>query len=227
MEEGDSHITRKRPRLDSGDRTRQTMSADRALAALGDANPQELDSPQQGNHTEVSTSSSDVTVAQSSRETPPLQHSSSKVTINTRSPLLPSSSQQSAIAPDPTSGDAHRPEESSAEVSPSKKMENPTDMPTQISEAISISSSPAQSPEIEVAEVEDMDQDSDTTKWTSLANVVKSSNSQEIEVGGEPPWIWETFPLAKHNVGPQKAIDIIAMRIEKGMMSIVRFCAFY
>lgn len=144
--------------------------------------------------------------------TPPLPASSSipttavvsptsKVTINTRplssqsvtqpTPATIDSSNMPASQLSPTSEgptvcgdttqDAH---------SPTVTPANPTDIP----ETITISSSPSKSPEIEVAEIEDFDQDPAQTKWTSrLGDVSSASALQSIQIGH----VYRTFPYAR------------------------------
>lgn len=83
-------------------------------------------------------------------------------------------------------------------------------------ETISISSSASRSPEIEVADVEDFDQDPAQTRWIPLAATTRNRDSS----GTLPPYfVYQTFPLAQSvaSLGScEKAIAIIGNYFHKG-----------
>lgn len=74
--------------------------------------------------------------------------------------------------------------------------------------AISISSSSTRSPEIEVAEVEDMDEDTGDTKWRPLVSVVGGEGSHEA--------LLDSFPFAPESNNLMQALAFIAQVFEKG-----------
>jgi ubiquitin carboxyl-terminal hydrolase 34 len=103
---------------------------------------------------------------------PLLHRSSSKVTINTKSPTVPfttgPTTDQRSPAPGTLTEPQHEPEPSHDEDTTSQDPSvSDTTMQMTAPTPISVSSSPPRSPEIEVAEIEDMDQDPSETVWSS------------------------------------------------------------
>lgn len=141
----------------------------------------------------------------------------SKVTINTR-PLSSQSVTQPAATIDlsgmsasqmsPTSeGPTPGGETSQDEHFPSATPANPADIP----ETISISSSPSKSPEIEVAEIEDYDQDPAQTKWSGrLGGASSASTLKSVQIGH----VYRSFPYA-HEVSPGNVSRIVQRIAER------------
>lgn len=196
MEDADSSVTRKRPRLDSGDRAHRSMSADRTTATpseLGAARdpatpvPHEC-SPAAGERQSFST----------------VDRTPSKVTINVRDPLHRGS---------PPPRDAHSTSatifDSTEHVSiPDQADASSSNMaePSSPNLRAPRSSSPG-SPEIEVAEVEDMNEDSGETHWRPLVSVVDATITQRD--------LLDQFPYADRNGDLRVTMSLIAQAFEK------------
>ena len=168
MEDADSSITRKRPRLDSGDRAYRSMSADgKPSAELGAEPGKLLPSSQAGDQTQNSGNNLRDISSQPSDATP------TKVTINVREPALAISASQLA------SRDSH-----ASSLEDSRVPSNPsqgsslriTGSPPQI--LTEMPSSPPQSPEIEVAELEDIDGHNGPTVWMAHES---TTNFEDIQ----------------------------------------------
>lgn len=141
----------------------------------------------------------------------------SKVTINTR-PLSSQSVTQpaatinllgmSASQISPTSeGPTPGGETPQDQHSPSATPANPADIP----ETISISSSPSKSPEIEVAEIEDYDQDPAQTKWSGRVGGASSASAlKSVQIGH----VYRSFPYA-HEVSPGNVSRIVQRIAER------------
>lgn len=129
-------------------------------------------------------------------ETPDIARPPSKVTINVKSPTsdMPSGTdtptEQTEVAPEP--------------------QPTPDDAP------ISISSSPDHTPEIEVAELEDIGQDPNMSSWRPLEKVLQDPGASEVaKTHGSVPMInW--FPRVRENLGPRENLGRICMMIDKG-----------
>ena len=151
-------------------------------------------------------------------KTPPVQSESSppsvtvlsptsKVTINTR-PLSALSLTQAVQS---GGGDMPNVECSSSDHQLSASSDTPPNVntpqstshePADIPETISISSSPSKSPEIEVAEIEDYDQDPAHTRWTS--RIGGSASVPLFSQAIQPGHVYRTFPYAA-DVAPGNA----------------------
>ena len=182
MEDADSSATRKRPRLDSG---ALTMSAD-----LGTNPP-----PTQGSTTAPTTPPRASTLQQNDEIYPFLstvEQTPSKVTINVRDPAR----QSSSIAPASDTADlaaldnkdelanTSEPEMASKPRSPSPNV-------------ISVSSSPSRSPEIEVAEVEDINEEPGQTKWRPLVSSVMDAKTVQLALLEKFPYLHQTRDLSQ------------------------------
>lgn len=208
MEDADSSVTRKRPRLDSGARAYRSMSADEVV--VGNDGPAGF--PPHSRSVE----SALRTPSPSPKQLPSLHRTPSRVTINVRTPARPSPSKTSTTAPEPAStGPPPRGEDPLA-VEMDKDIELKADSGVDGSRAISISSSPARSPEIEVAEVEDMDQDPNETRWTSVVNITEPDGTLQT--------LLDTFPLSDRFPNPRDSVLTIAQIFEKGMELSDRNC---
>jgi ubiquitin carboxyl-terminal hydrolase 34 len=144
-------------------------------------------------------------------EKPLLHRSSSKVTINTKTPNVPLSSgprveSQSEAPGNPAEPQPQPPQEQNK---PSQDpSSNDAAVQVTVPTPISVSSSPSRSPEIEVAEVEDMDQDPADTIWSSAT---------EDLVMAFP------FPYQGHDVS--RMLDM-ARRVIKGKYMSISYFSF-
>ncbi|KAJ5151117.1 uncharacterized protein N7482_010369 [Penicillium canariense] len=83
---------------------------------------------------------------------------------------------------------------------------------------ISISSSPSQSPEIEVAELEDMDQDPNNSNWRPLEDALQdNAPSEVVEVQDLAPLV-DSFPRVRENISAQDSLNRISAIIQKGKL---------
>jgi len=199
MEDADSSATRKRPRLDSGDSTYRSMSADR-LRTTPTA---------PGSTTTPSTPPNGQTASQTleaASNLPPMSLTPSKVTINVReSATNASPPQRNAQIGSTTSlrGGARGEDYPTSLDGPSSKMD------TSSPNVISVGSSPQRSPEIEVAEIEDMNDDPGETRWQPLTRqtrVVEAKNIQDNLIA--------SFPFAG-NSRIRKTLNVLAEALEK------------
>ena len=156
MDDSDSSLTRKRPRLYSGDRSHRSMSADELSTT-----PPHLTM----NHppsAPASTGHRDIGAAKNETLSTPSQ-TPSKVTINVRDSGLGLSQQLPPVTDhiiDNVQQDSEQIRAELAEAPPSNQTPSP--------DVISVSSSSSRSPEIEVAEVEDMEDLPEETRWRTL-----------------------------------------------------------
>ena len=151
MDDSDSSITRKRPRLDSGDHSHRSMSADEPS---GTPPPSKVPHP---STSPLRTTSGELRNGHEGVSTP--VQTPSKVTINVRDPghgFL-----QSPIAATHESLHASQQEAPSSTVLDGEGATGVDLSP----DVISVSSSPVRSPEIEVAEIEDIDGYPGETRW--------------------------------------------------------------
>ena len=199
MEDADSSLTRKRPRLDSGSRTYRSMSADGTMAT-----PSTEDSAAAPN-----TPSSGVTVPKESPESraiPSLEGAPSKVTINIRDHIqqpLPSVPQADTPSNLPLQDN-----EDKDELANSSGAELPSKIKSPLSHPISIQSSPSRSPEIEVADVEDMNQEPGQTRWRPIATALDPSGIQATLVNH--------FSALGRGQTIHQALGMLAQHLEKG-----------
>ncbi|KAI9789797.1 MAG: hypothetical protein M1835_001432 [Candelina submexicana] len=161
MEESDNSLKRKRPRLDSGGRASGIMSTERTIATSSSSEPAPL-SP--------STALTEHGLVQTDEQTnidfPSHVRTPSKVTINVRAPQpgIPDLEQNPK---DVLSAPSARPD-----MSATRESSSPLMITTNRSATVSPSSTQPRSPEIEIAEVEDIDSDNDGSEWPSVVNVI-------------------------------------------------------
>ena len=190
MEDADSSVTRKRPRLDSGDQAHRSMSTDQNTVA----------SPvPQGSGPAVTPTKSDAQSVTNGPEKTP-----SKVTINLRDtshvgPMFPANGAAATSSKVQTEDDG-----------PALSQDNtlPFDVAPGVTNAISISSSPSGSPEIEVAEVEDMNGLPGETVWKTLSSTVEMYQTQAS--------LFNKFPCADRCHGAKNAMSAIIGSYDKG-----------
>ncbi|KAL4783116.1 hypothetical protein BJX76DRAFT_270130 [Aspergillus varians] len=125
----------------------------------------------------------------------------SRMTINMKSPTT-AGNNPSALD-DTTAG------ERDASTSAQPSGEQPTNV-------VSLSPSPAQSPEIEVAELEYMDQDPNTTSWKSLGEALRDPLVPDIVQLREQVYLPDTFPTIDQDREPHENLEEISAIIEKG-----------
>jgi ubiquitin carboxyl-terminal hydrolase 34 len=196
MEDISSQTTRKRPRLDSGVDSRESMST-------GEPSTRNSASPKTPNDEELLSS----------------PRPSSRVTINMKSPSQPDVvAQEDAAAPElPGQDDTI---ELDMTDTPIQQSDDTTMAGAQSSAVISITSSPSRSPEIEVAEVEDMDQDPNTSRWRSLGEAVQDQDQDQDSAGvvqvHEQYSLAEQFPRLRGISELRESLEETVNIIEKG-----------
>jgi len=144
----------------------------------------------------VSNREDEVTVLASASGTP------SKVTINVKEPLPTNSPPAPTMSS--TGIDTMR-----AEIAPSEAstVEVPVIVDASSPDIISVSSSPSRSPEIEVAEIEDMSEAPGETRWRSLSEATELQRT-----------LLRAFPFASRNRHPRQTIDAIIMAFDHGRL---------
>lgn len=194
MEDSNSSGTRKRPRLDSGERTYRSMSADRLENSHSDYAATER--APESSHAHPSTEPPSAL--------PPTSLTPTKVTINVREPLAVGS---------PPFQSTEEPIESTANFTAESSF-----LPVQADSPkfVSVHSSPLHSPEIEVAEVEDMSDDPGVTRWRPLGGI-SAYDANQIQVNS-----LSNFPGVERGRGSRKAIGEIAKQLEKSKFFPVR-----
>ena len=180
-EDADSSATRKRPRLDHGETLRRSMSADAVIDA---ARPEDMPT--------TPTNEPDLS-----------QASQNSVTLSLRSPH----SAKFVDADQAVNVDEVMQPEGAEDVK-SEELPNESGGQRNHGEENSTMSSPERTPEIEVAEVEDMDDDPSQSTWTSMVNVNESLENQED--------IMEKFPFMYRSHDIMVAARTAVAAFEKG-----------
>jgi len=196
MEDADSSVTRKRPRLDSGDRAYRSMSAEGALSTPPNAEPGKL-LPRSNDEDQLSVSDESPGTA----STHTLNGTPSKVTINVRDPISMGSPPQPGAHDLPDLAvDGQR------ESSPSHSIINVSSSPPVIT---TVSSSPPCSPEIEVAELEDIDGHTGPTVWRASHG---NMSAEELQTH-----LLDEFPLVKQYRNAFQAVGVLVNHTNSGM----------
>ena len=203
MEDTDASGTRKRPRLDSGDRFYRSMSADRLGATPTDSGLAKA--PTTPPHAHTSSQTSDTAGGLPSMNLTP----SKEVTINVREPSTIASptetSAQTGGTPSLRGGGGGYDVPSSSNDPPNKSNSSPSNV-------ISVTSSPPRSPEIEVAEIEDMNDEPGETRWKSLISATSLMDAKDIQQS-----VIEDFPyLGERGRNLRKTVAVLAQVFEKG-----------
>ena len=190
MEDTDSSGTRKRPRLDTGERTHRSMSADRLQTS-----PSERYSttPQANSKT-----STNATI-------PPPPFTPTKVTINVREPVPGNSSSMSATE---FADQSALRERKTDELSSQQQLGSP--------QIESVHSTPANSPEIQVAEVEDISDEPAVTRWLPLKS--RLSEARHVQQN-----LFYDFPFQVPNKTLRRTVGTVATAWEKSTSSIPPF----
>jgi ubiquitin carboxyl-terminal hydrolase 34 len=113
----------------------------------------------------------------------------------------------------PEREDETQPEVANAPTTPT---EDTTMAGAHSSTAISITSSPVQSPEIEVADLEDMDQDPNTSQWRPLGEALREQNTTDVVEVHEPFSLADQFPKLRGNPDLRESLEETVSMIEKG-----------
>lgn len=192
-EDTESESTRKRPRLDRGRDSGEAMSAEGASPVHQPASPKTPDR----------------------NERPPLQRPSSRVTINMKSPSQTMASAQDSLPATmlPEREDKTQPQVANTPTTPT---EDTAMAGAHSSTAISITSSPAQSPEIEVADLEDMDQDPNTSQWRPLGEALREQNTTSVTQVPDSFSLADQFPKLRGNPDLRESLEETVNMIEKG-----------
>ena len=203
MEDTDASGTRKRPRLDSGDRAYRSMSADR----LGDTPTDSglVKAPTTPSHAHISSQTSETAGGLPSMSLTP----SKEVTINVREPSTMTSPTQTSAH---VGGTPSLRGGGGGDDVPSRPNDLPNKSNSSPSNVISVTSSPPRSPEIEVAEIEDMNDEPGETRWKSLISATSLMDAKDIQQS-----VLEEFPyLGERGRSLRKTINALAQIFEKG-----------
>ena len=162
MEDANPHVTRKRPRLDSGERARRSMSTDE----LAISDPQEESKhPYDGD--DASENKNNTITVLTNGLSSPTSTTPSKVTLNLREAVA-NPSAQSGVDTDATL-QSNQVATGSSPTGSSKRASSPS------LEIISVAStSPPHSPEIQIAEIEDIDNEPAATIWKPIGRALNT-----------------------------------------------------
>lgn len=141
----------------------------------------------------------------------PAPTTSNKMTINVKSPVPDMDPQPSPPPPAQPPGTDTQPQS----LEP--------DAPSADPNVISISSSPDQSPEIEVAELEDMDQDPNTSSWRPLEEALRDQAPPEVVQVDEMVSLIDSFPKVREKSSARENLNKICHMIETGTDSTLAF----
>ncbi|PGH36152.1 ubiquitin thiolesterase [[Emmonsia] crescens] len=211
MEDTYTQSTRKRPRLDSGDHSNEsmTMSVPSPSSASGHCDDDKV----AGSDSLVPHTTAPVP----DPETPNPQRPSSRVTINMKSPTLHDDSASHTAEETPAATPSDPPPQYVA-VPEQQEQQHQTsmDIASHTPAAISITSSPSHSPEIEVAEVEDMDQDPSTSNWRSLEDALRTPEEPDLVRIHDEVSLAESFPRLRQDCDIREAIEETSNFLERG-----------
>lgn len=90
------------------------------------------------------------------------------------------------------------------------------DAPSADNNVISLPSSPVQSPEIEVAELEDMDQEPNTSNWRPLEEALRDQAPPEVVQLDEMASLLDSFPVVHEKASARENLNKICHMIETG-----------
>lgn len=205
MEDSDSSLTRKRPRLDSGSRPHRSMSADRIMDATPDY---ESDTPHPMSPRDILSTK----VTSQNSTTQAVDGTPSRVTINVKDPRF----RAPPLMPTKHGGekfdelDSYKDElANSSEPEPSNKLVSLSP------HMISPPSSPSRSPEIEVAEVEDMNQEPGNTRWRPLSDI-----ADPVKIRDD---LWAIFPCRAPSQNVLDAADELARHFHQGRIIMTSY----
>lgn len=193
MEEPDPERVQKRPRLDSGSGVSPTISIDAAAVAAPASSSASASAPASAVATPPPAPSLEM-------DTTPDQTRPAKVTINVKSPTSETDLANGMRDPSPVPGDTP--------TRPDSTEPNET-----ASDVISISSSPAHSPEIQAGDPEDMD-----GNWQTLEDAIQEEDVLEVE--DLAPSLIDSFPRVRENLSVRDNLVRIVALIQKGRTSV-------
>ena len=205
MEDSDSSLKRKRPRLDSGSCSCRSMSADciTPSKSTGESCPLHFTPPRNAATLQNSVESDLM---------PTLEGTPSRMTINVRDPAPSTSHLTSTAQVGQHQADRDNGKDELANSSDTEPIQNPRSLSPNI---LSPSSSPSQSPEIEVAEVEDINQEPGSTRWRILG-----SRSDPAQVRDE---LWDSFPCRDRAQSVLDTVNEITRHfLQRGSATIIK-----
>lgn len=133
----------------------------------------------------------------------PIDRMPSKVTINVRDPIQNASSSQMGVhdTDEPAPADKDK-------MPPSSQFDSPGRIEPGSPDVVSVDFSPTRSPEIEVADIEDMNDEPGETKWRPLASLI-------IQAKDTQGALLEAFPYAVPNRDLRQTVLLVSQEIEK------------
>jgi ubiquitin carboxyl-terminal hydrolase 34 len=192
LEESGSQQDRKRPRLSSSNADQ--LSSEEALTDSGCPAsaivPPKTPAPQSTDNQIVASEQHHLNKMPTSPGGLP-----SKVTINTRHSQANQPTHQPSTPPQ-SPHISKTSEQSSSVDNKSCDTDSAPEIVAAPPDTVSISSSPSKSPEIQVAEPEDIDQNPAETRWTPITRFSSNFNRQEFPA---PHYVYRTFPYAGAN----------------------------
>jgi ubiquitin carboxyl-terminal hydrolase 34 len=192
LEESGSQQDRKRPRLTSSNADH--LSSEEALTDSGCPAsaivPSKTTAPQSTDSQIVASEPHRLNKMPTSPSGLP-----SKVTINTRHSQANQPTHQPSTPPQSPHA-SKTPEQSSRVDNKSSDTDSAPEIVAPPPDTVSIPSSPSKSPEIQVAEPEDIDQNPAETRWTPVTRFSSNFNRQEFPA---PHHVYRTFPYATIN----------------------------
>ena len=191
----DSHPSRKRPRLGSGNRPYRSMSADRITT------PPPIQNIAHAPFTIPRHEIHSRSFEQEKSLQPP-ERTPSKVTINVREPAQ----NESPTIPHLNGMQSRSPMEQDSNHVPVQN-ESLDQINSKSSNVISVSSSPSRSPEIEVAEVEDISQEPGETKWIPLVKMMDAKSTQAA--------LLDDFPNVDRRHHMKQAVISLCQKLER------------
>lgn len=210
MEDTNRQSTRKRPRLDSGSGAHESWSTDEMSGRTASS------ATATGGGGGVAADQDEEEEEKEEEET---SRPANRVTINTKSPTE-KPSMSNFDGPAVSSSSPTDPDQSSA-TAPAVAQPAEVDARSSNPTSISISSSPAQSPEIEVADVEDGDQDGNTSSWKPLGDALRDRvTPPEVVQLHTQLSLTEAFPKLHENLGLRENLEEICSIIEKGLFPL-------
>lgn len=191
--------TPKRQRVDSGSGVHENLSIE-AASNLTSTSPSvvpaanlNLNSNHNHNHTQSPTS--------------PTSTRPSKVTINMKSPNGEMNDSPNSPSPTPLAASHHQSPPDNTDTTPAPNNQNSNDA--------SLFSSPEASPQIEIADPEDIGQDPNTSNWRPLEDVVTGDPQQDpIDISNIAPLV-DLFPI-RGNLSPFDTLRRMLQLFEHG-----------
>ena len=210
MDDTDSSGTRKRPRLDSGHRAYRSMSAENERAANSEGGSTKISPVIPDGQSPVG--SCEVAIGLPASPVTP-----SKMTINVRksvatvtpTQLLKDDNTDTPVRAGGLEEGSGSPQIAAAAGSSSPKV-------------VSIASSPPNSPEIEVAEIEDMTDDPGMTRWKPLISnksFTRTRQARDLELQ-----LVHQFPHASSDRELKDTVQAISRALEKSILRLCHIC---